>query len=800
MAAHPSSQVVRQTRDLWSSLPAFRLSLSDERMVTQLDASLNTVLQPATITQIPRSQLLVQPVDWNTLTYMSKPILLWRPKPTATSDDACTAILKYTLPAPPPSPPYEAASLQHDSRLRYVPPLAYFCIRRLLQFPDQVHVIGPARIRYRPSDSPQAYDLLRALIPSYSRTTNGVRLNLAEVDPRLWALIVQLYSNLPEELRVYTIPLSDPHVPLLQQIPQTPDFALVTVLELPSCSELNDETIVELRFLHNLCALDASRTTLSALGLRRLSKTLAFADSETAAPEIVPVERTRIGPWGLRILRLRDCFYMRGDGLISTLMMFPLLSAVDLRGTPFLVHSTGHFGVAEGPELYHPTPLTESLSYLSRMAPSAIFSHREPFILKINSLQYQEDARRARAGAAYVTDTSLWNTRTGVPSEPSLSTKRQNREFHEDVFGADLSDTFYDTERWGSCAEGLSDDEEHRAFTDQDNWDVEEEEGGDEESDLDEIDDDEYDSADESDDTTALALATEETTSHARHLAAQRFYHTTIAHSPIGVAVRNSHPDSNATHATRVSTFIRDPSMLYRPPPPWSLLGTLCAQTEDPKAKRRRTEISTLDAEVQKTDKVQNSKGGAESVKTLVGMVQRRLARETAPSQPQATFVPTSTNPFLRKRRGASETDETEGNGVPLETHDRDVGPVLHPGHSRQEEKQRYHRATSFEASKQLSKPRPFKSSTDLKVPQLPPSWTSRKAKEAHDARNSSTRIIRPFSSNRASVPTLMQKQSDDSKLRTKDHAGRGSRLHDAQIAAKGSKDLGTNRQFDWKG
>ncbi|KAL6298248.1 hypothetical protein BKA93DRAFT_744519 [Sparassis latifolia] len=262
---------------------------------------------------------------------MSKPIILWKPRPKLTSDDACTTILKYSLPPPPNPPPY-ASTADDTSNLSYIPSLAYFCIQKLHEYPDQVHSIGPARIAYQPPDTPESYDILRALIPFYRPDE---QLDLSQVDPRLWAVLIQLYSDLPEIFRTYKLALSDPHLQLLQRIPSTVDFSVLTVLELPYCLELTDDTVVELRALYNLCALDASGTALSVFGLKTLAKTLTYGEDEEHVGN--SLMRPRRGPWGLRILSLRNCINVNNT-IFECLESFPLLSVVGMdkqRISPF---------------------------------------------------------------------------------------------------------------------------------------------------------------------------------------------------------------------------------------------------------------------------------------------------------------------------------------------------------------------------------------------------------------------------------------------------------------------------------
>lgn len=245
---------------------------------------------------------------------MNKPVVLWdaRARQTATSDEGGLEIIKSVL-APINVPgPYESISSAYN--WNYVPPLTYLCIQRLLHYPDQIYSLGHTRLFYRQPSLPQSFDILRALIPSNGEDWT---IDFSKVDPRLWAVLIQIYSNLPPQLHTYCIPLSDRHVPLLQRIPSTTDFTLITVLDLPECPELTDTTIVELKQLHSLCALNASGTTLSSYGIKSLTATLICNEEHV----------DKRGPWGLRILSLRNCRRI-DNAVFKHLAAFVLLSVV----------------------------------------------------------------------------------------------------------------------------------------------------------------------------------------------------------------------------------------------------------------------------------------------------------------------------------------------------------------------------------------------------------------------------------------------------------------------------------------
>jgi hypothetical protein len=253
----------------------------------------------------------------HTSSLMTRPVLLWDAQQamSMTSDDAGTIILKTTLPTASNSGPYEARAGTKPQTFHFAPSLAYFALKVLAEYPDELD-IGSHRLYYQPPSSPLAYDILRALIPTYnSQTEPGSEFSLSEVDPRLWAVLVQVYNNLPEAFRIYPIPLSDGHLPVLQRIRSTSEFSLVTVLNLEGCRHLTDKTVVALKVLHGLCAMDASSTVLSAYGVRALSRTCSWGEGE------------RRGPWGLRILRLRNCIKV-DNSIYACLPTFPLLCAV----------------------------------------------------------------------------------------------------------------------------------------------------------------------------------------------------------------------------------------------------------------------------------------------------------------------------------------------------------------------------------------------------------------------------------------------------------------------------------------
>jgi hypothetical protein len=252
---------------------------------------------------------------------MSRPIVLWHRDACTTTDDAGTTVVKTVLASPAPPGPYElnpnASSSQQRLARSGVPPLTHFCLRWLADCPEQLHLLGSVRLRYISPQAPSGYDPIRALVGNGYRPEKH-KFDWSSVDPRLWATICQVFTSLPDNCFNYKIPLSDKHLPLLQQIPSTQHFSLITLLALPGTSELDDETIVSLKELHTLTALDASHTGLTSHGIGRLARTLNRAEDEQ--------EKRRRGPWALRLIDLRHTGV--DSSAILYLQVFPLLSLV----------------------------------------------------------------------------------------------------------------------------------------------------------------------------------------------------------------------------------------------------------------------------------------------------------------------------------------------------------------------------------------------------------------------------------------------------------------------------------------
>ena len=234
---------------------------------------------------------------------------------TTSVDDAGVFIHKRVLPRP-----LNPGNYSTDIPTDRVPSLSSICLHILAKFPDQVRLT--TRLYYR-SEITAPFSL----------------------DPRLWCILVQVYDGLPQCLHSYNIPLSDIHLPLLQRVPSTPQFSLITLLDLPACPDLTDDSISTLKLLHSLVAFDASATVLSSHAVKVLARTLVYTEYDT----------TRRGPWTLRILRLRNCKNI-DNNVYSHLPIFPLLSVV---GTFFFILNLLNLDHFYRPERnwLHPKPL-----------------------------------------------------------------------------------------------------------------------------------------------------------------------------------------------------------------------------------------------------------------------------------------------------------------------------------------------------------------------------------------------------------------------------------------------------------
>lgn len=229
-----------------------------------------------------------------------------------------------------------------------VPSLLSLCVTVLVPYPDLVHRL-PVRLALRSND------ILDELVPDPD-----------ELDIRLWAVLSQVFDL---GSSTFTTALDHPHMSLLQSIPSTDSYSLVTVLDLLACKHLTDDTIVQLRGLHTLAAFDASETALTAYAVKSLAATLK-SDGK--------------GPWPLRILSLRNCKHVKDD-IYEHLSVFPLLSALDLRGTQCTLNPSFPLKPSEDISLFYPFPIMYSLKSLFNLYPS-LLSSPNYYCIRIHTL------------------------------------------------------------------------------------------------------------------------------------------------------------------------------------------------------------------------------------------------------------------------------------------------------------------------------------------------------------------------------------------------------------------------------
>ncbi|KDQ60839.1 hypothetical protein JAAARDRAFT_190979 [Jaapia argillacea MUCL 33604] len=655
---------------------------------------------------------------------MTRPIVLWNPKHQVTSDESCTTIIKSTFPPPPIPPPYLSNSAS-SFPLSYIPPLSYFCIRKLVEYPDQIRSLepNPFPLPYKAPESPASFDIIKALFPD-SHSDNFI---VSDSDPRLWSVVTQIYSGLPVNFRTYRIPLSDPHIPLLQHVPSSPDFSLITILEIPSCRHLTDDTVVELKVLHNLCVLDVSRTVISTHGILNLSRTLGWSDDDD-------VDQQRRGPWGLRILRLQHCPHVEKT-ILNCLKTFPLLSVVDLRLTKF----TGGIDILTAPfkrmnpakhsRLFHPD-IHVALDALETFAQDdPLFPCRSPHILHIDRLNYGSKKSLATVIAEHPRfipkepDRDRWlpsHRRTSSYGEEysyhrsyasryeSPQRQRRDREPrlpHEYDDGYNAGDTCCDDHEC-NCRypSEYSDDGYGDEGSDEDDQD-EDEDGTDLEDYYGEEDEDEDDGDYEAEYSSYYGLGpniddivSTGALEQSSHEAALLFYTQVPSRMPIPPSLPARNEESISEEDSRF--------MLIRPPPSWHLLDSLPRpiQLADEKRRRRKQALSQLDRvfvslDTEVVPSARNNTKSKGKVETVCGMINKRRkvgdgfydGNESSQQQkqvpatrnpfrrppsfagPPSTSEPSSTASLVRKRSTINMKDSLGGTGTVTPT------PVLKP-------------------------------------------------------------------------------------------------------------------------
>jgi len=570
-----------------------------------------------------------------------------------------------TVPNPIPRGLYESRHSADAStrKVAGVPPLAYFCIRILIDYPDQVHSLGSHRIRCQPQ-------VLHALSPSTFSDVDKPARCLCKLDPRLWSVIAQVYSGLPKGLQNYHIPLGDRHLPLLQAVPSTPSFALITVLNLARC--VSDETSHALKSLHGLCALDISQTSISHLGIRHFAPAIASDPSDI-----------RHGTRGLRILRLYNCPKITNK-VISAVSNFQLLAILgpyhlqpycqtthpeaDLRGTNCdhdLDLDVFQRSTKRQRSLFQ-CSLQDALQQLRDSDSSnALFSHPDPFVIHINTEFHPRWPERPDKQPAH--ERSRRYRHPDIPDP-----ERELREWVHLRLGdasneariSEIAD--FVTERWEY------DSEEYRYDSDP----VFPDEA-----------DDSIDSWDEDDNPTeshvrfcgyevgeglmeAVSEMVEETKKEQK--AALRFYGL-VPQAPKAVLCHCG--ELGGTNTSPAETMPVDRYlMLVRSPPPWdSVYGP---DAPPPQKIRLATKPSLSNSPNLNLDR--SSLRARKSTQEMFGMIAQRrgLPIPATPSSP-VSALPISINPFRKVSRGGSVRGELNGlhrgHGDPTQGGDLDL-------------------------------------------------------------------------------------------------------------------------------
>jgi hypothetical protein len=263
-----------------------------------------------------------------------KPILLSAQSTYRTTDDAGTTVIKSVLPSVSACMgPYAIKPSIKAPRPCRVPSLVAMSVKALVKYPEELYKLYDWRSGYVPN-AISSKDVIRVLT---EHRGNWDDIDWSMVDPRLWAVIVQVFNNLPHQFKTLHLPLSDPYLPLLQGIPSTPQFTLITILVLTQVNQtrlVNDNNITELRSLHSLCYLDISHNNISPHGLRRFAGTL-HANGSTVPPR-------GEGPWSLRVLKLVDCRQIN-NAAFEHMVKFPLLCLVGKYVWEFSHDKKAHF-------------------------------------------------------------------------------------------------------------------------------------------------------------------------------------------------------------------------------------------------------------------------------------------------------------------------------------------------------------------------------------------------------------------------------------------------------------------------
>ncbi|KAG8687283.1 hypothetical protein FRC08_012068 [Ceratobasidium sp. 394] len=329
----------------------------------------------------------------------------------------------------------------------YVPPFSYYILRAL-----QPHYasISPLEelLSSQVSVGATRVNIVDSLLPHAKR-------NMDCVDPPTWAILIQIFDDLPQRCFKYTLALNDPHLSTLATIPSTPNFSVVTFLDLSGCGELLDGNICFLKGLTSLCVFDTSRTRLTDQGVKNFKSTLFLREP---------------GPAYLRSWSLRECEGVTAKAL-GSLLAFPLLCALDLRETSvrpsqlkatFWPQST-LLPVSENMEYFAPCPQHRIPELLQELEKSS-FLHSQndpkakaPYVIHVDRVSpnsYGNRLFRSSAGVSRIAENAYYVTDyddNGYPDsrfdgwwsedEQSSVDSEDLQSMNEDDSGSDISDT-----------------------------------------------------------------------------------------------------------------------------------------------------------------------------------------------------------------------------------------------------------------------------------------------------------------------------------------------------------------------
>ncbi|KAF8608922.1 hypothetical protein BDV93DRAFT_212994 [Ceratobasidium sp. AG-I] len=343
---------------------------------------------------------------------------------------------------PPSGPPqYDPAGMpdrireQHQLEPLYVPPLAYYAIRAMHPW---YSAISPVETLVSSEVSVVEKDGSKERANIVDVVAPWAKENMDYVDPATWAILIQNFHGLPARCFKYTLALNDPHLTTLSTISPTPDFSVVTFLDLSGSYDLTDSTISLLKGLSSLCVFDSSGTGITDQGLKNLKSTLALREP---------------GPLYLRSWSLRGCSGVTSKGLIS-LAAFPMLCIVDLRGSSVgITHAldvlwldSTYLPSSSHPELFAPHPQHRVPALLQALRSSA-FLHstndsnaQEPYVIHVDRQRPKAIGRfprssgnpvsRLGANAYYV------DSRYQPPSpEPERRSMEYSRGVQRDYYG-----------------------------------------------------------------------------------------------------------------------------------------------------------------------------------------------------------------------------------------------------------------------------------------------------------------------------------------------------------------------------